>query len=339
MIGPFPNLPLAARGRVVALTSRAPALAGNPWNDPPERDVFVYTPPGYDADDARYPAVLVLPGFASAGEKLLARGLTERSIAARIDHLLAAGTPPFLAVLPDCMTSVGGSQYIDSPVLGPYASYLRHDVLSLVDTGFRTTGRWGVAGKSSGGFGALRLAMSFPGAFEAVACHSGDLGFDLCYLEDIAAAVRAIGRVGTAADFVHAFWRKQSPGRDDFAAMNILCMSAAYARERIEAPFPARLPMDPALGAVDFAVLESWRAHDPIERVVLEGEGLSSLRLLWIDCGDRDEHLLHLGARRLVERLKELDIAHRYEEFPGGHRGTSHRYDVSLPALVRVLVE
>ncbi len=339
MIGPFPNVPLAERGRVVALTSLAPALGGNAWGDPSERDLFVYVPPGYDATDARYPAVLVLPGFASVGEKLLARGLGELSIATRIDRLLANGTPPFLAVLPDCMTSLGGSQYIDSPVLGPYASYLRHDVLALVDTEFRTTGRWGVAGKSSGGFGALRLAMSFPGVFDAVACHSGNLGFDLCYLEDIPAAVRAIHRVGTPAEFVSAFWEKPSPGRDDFAAMNILCMSAAYATEKIAGPFPARLPVDVRTGVVDFAVLDAWRAHDPIERVVTEGVGLSSLRLLRIDCGESDEHLLQLGARRFTARLRDLDIAHEYEEFRGGHRGTSHRYDLSLPAMVRSLVE
>jgi S-formylglutathione hydrolase FrmB len=339
MIGPFPNVPLAERGRVMALPSIAPALGNNPWADPSERDLFVYVPPGYDESEARYPAVLVLPGFASAGEKLLARGLAELSIATRIDRLIADGTPPFLAVLPDCMTTLGGSQYIDSPVLGPYASYLRHDVLALVDTEFRTTGRWGVVGKSSGGFGALRLAMSFPGVFDAVACHSGDLGFDLCYLEDIPAAVRAIARVGTPAEFVAAFWQKLAPTRDDFAALNVLCMSAAYATERTAGPFPAALPVDVRTGRVDFAVLESWRAHDPIERVVTEGVGLSSLRLLWIDCGDNDEHLLHLGARRFTERLRELDIAHQYEEFPGGHRGTSHRYDLSLPSVVASLRE
>jgi S-formylglutathione hydrolase FrmB len=339
MIGPFPNVPLADRGRMVPLRSFAAALGNNPWGDPPERDVFVYTPPGYAESDAPYPAVLVLPGFASAGEKLLARGLFELSIATRIDRLIADGTPPFLAVLPDCMTTLGGSQYVDSPVLGPYASYLRHDVLSLVDTSFRTNGKWGVVGKSSGGFGALRLAMSFPGVFDAVVCHSGDLGFDLCYLEDIPAAVRAISRVGSPAEFVSAFWKKPHASRDDFAAMNILCMSASYANERIAGPFPAPLPVDVRTGRVDFAVLESWRAHDPIERVVNEGVGLSSLRLLQIDCGESDEHLLQLGARRFTARLRELDIAHEYEEFPGGHRGTSHRYDKSLPAIVTALTE
>jgi len=31
MIGPFPNVPLAERGRMVALRSISPALANNPW--------------------------------------------------------------------------------------------------------------------------------------------------------------------------------------------------------------------------------------------------------------------------------------------------------------------
>ena len=53
--------------------------------------------------------------------------------------------------------------------------------------------------------------------------------------------------------------------------------------------------------------------------------------------GDRDEYLLHLGARRFVRSLRDHGIAHDYEEFPGGHRGTAWRYQVSLPRLAQVL--
>ena len=88
-----------------------------------------------------------------------------------------------------------------------------------------------------------------------------------------------------------------------------------------------------------FQTFTSWRAHDPIQRINEPAvqAALGQLSLLFIDAGDRDEHHLLLGARRLIERLNDLDIPNIYEEFPGGHRGTSHRYNVSLPRLAAAL--
>ena len=63
----------------------------------------------------------------------------------------------------------------------------------------------------------------------------------------------------------------------------------------------------------------------------------SGLDWLFIDCGNRDEHLLHLGARRLSARLDELAIPHTYEEFDGGHGGVRYRWDRSLREMAAVL--
>ena len=60
---------------------------------------------------------------------------------------------------------------------------------------------------------------------------------------------------------------------------------------------------------------------------------LRSLKLLYFDCGTRDEWNLHLGARLLVERLNQSRVTHEYQEFDDGHMGVSYRYDVSLPKL------
>ena len=57
------------------------------------------------------------------------------------------------------------------------------------------------------------------------------------------------------------------------------------------------------------------------------------------DCGIRDEWSLHHGARLFTRRLKELGIAHEYEEFDDGHMNVQYRYDVSLPKLARALAE
>lgn len=336
MPSPFPNLPAAQRGTLRCLTHRSAVLADNPWGDPCERDLWVYTPP--DADGVSLPAVLLLAGFAGTGEGMLARSLTEISISTRIDHLIAQGCPPFIAVMPDCMTTLGGSQFIDSPALGRYGSYLAEEIIPFVEAVLPTSGRWGAAGRSSGGFGALSLAMSRPGLLSAIACHAGDMGFDLCYLADIPAGLSAIRGAGGPRPLVDAFWAASRPTGSMFAALNLLCMSAAYSPAS-GGTFPARLPVNWQTGAVDFQTLTSWRVHDPVQRIEDPAvqAALRALSLLFIDAGDHDEHHLHLGARRLTQRLNDFDIPHIYEEFPGGHRGTSHRYNVSLPRLSAAL--
>ena len=339
MPSPFPQVPHHKRGQVHCLKHHSEVLQGNPFGDPHVRDLHVYTPAGYSETGPALPAVMVLPGYTGMGEKLLARGLTDISIATRIDRLVMEGCPPFVAVMPDCMTTLGGSQYVDSDGLGRYASYLADEIRSCVDEGFRTSGRWGVVGHSSGGFGALHLAMSFPGAFQAVGCHAGDMGFDLCYLSEISPAVRAIQKAGSIKAFIGEFWAKRRLGGDDIAAMSLLCMSCAYSPNPGAEPVPAHLPVDFETGAVDFEVLKSWRVFDPLVRVKQPEsvQALKSLEMLFIDAGSRDEYNLHLGARRLIAELESSGVPHVYEEFDGGHRGSAWRYDVSLARAAEVL--
>jgi S-formylglutathione hydrolase FrmB len=319
---PFPHPPQADRGRTHLLEHASAALIGNPLGDPAVRDVYVHEPKG--CEGRPLPAILILPGYAGTGEKLLARGLSDVSMATRVDRLVAAGCPPFRAVLPDVMTSLGGSQYVDSAGIGAYATWLADELPAFLAAKFPTTG-WGVAGKSSGGFGALHLALTRPAVFAAVACHSGDLGFDLCYLADLVPAMRAMAAAGSVERFVAAFWAKDEPSHVEFAGLNLLCMATAYGR---------RLPFDLAAGTVDHDVLRGWSALDPVVRDV---EPFRGLKALFLDCGDRDEHGLQFGARRLAARLRDAGIAHVHEEFPGGHRNTSGRWDRSLPILAGAL--
>jgi S-formylglutathione hydrolase FrmB len=75
-----------------------------------------------------------------------------------LTDLLFAGDdapPPALVVFVDCWTSVGGSQFLDSPALGDYHTYLCDEVVPWVDQHYRTLAtreHRGIAGKSSGGY-------------------------------------------------------------------------------------------------------------------------------------------------------------------------------------------
>src|SRR4029077_9019007 len=95
----------------------------------------------------------------------------------RLDRLVGSGRMgEAIVVAPDGFTRWGGGQYLDSSALGDYETYLVREVLPAIDARFRPrTGRdaRAIGGKSSGGFGALTLAMRNPEAFAAVASHAG----------------------------------------------------------------------------------------------------------------------------------------------------------------------
>lgn len=334
---PFPNLPLDQRGALERHAIDLPRLADNPWSDPREREVLVWRSPG-PQDTPRIP-LLILPGFAGTAEAALGRGMFDRTLTGQLDELAAAGAPPFLAVLPELMTSIGGCQFIDSPAIGAYQSAIVEDLIPAIERRFSTVGRWGVTGRSSGAYGAFQLALRAPEKVGAVAWHAGDCGFDLSYLGDIPAAIRGIQAAGGVERFLRELWTRRSIGGDGFAAMNLIAMSCAYSPEPGRAPLPARLPFDPETGAIDFEVFQSWRRFDPIVQAAdpANAATLRRLDLLFLDAGNRDEYLLHLGARRLVSELTRQGVPHVYEEFDGGHRGTAWRYDHSLPRLLAAL--
>lgn len=338
---PFPSLPPGRRGTVHRPALHAPCLVGNPWGDPATREILVYTPHGYTDPSTRYPVVLVLPAFAGSAEGMLARGLGDVPLSTRIDRLIANGCPPFIAVIPDAITRIGGSQYLDSEGIGMYQTWVTDVIRPWVDATFRTSGRWGVTGRSSGGFGAFHLAVRAPEVFRAVALHAPDCAFDLCYLGELLPAIRGIAAAGGVDGFHDWFWSQHRPSSDAFAAFNLLAMSCAYSPDPAARPIPARLPFDPDTGAIFHDVLRSWQRYDPIVCATLPNvqDALRKLDLLFMDAGDRDEYGLHLGVRRLAATLSAAGVAVHHDEFPGGHRGTAWRFDHSLALLARTLSE
>ena len=117
-----------------------------------------------------------------------------------------------------------------------------------------------------------------------------------------------------------------------FTAMNILAMAASYDSD--PAVFLGmRLPVTFDTCEVIPDRWANWMRHDPVVAVETLGNNLRSLKALYIDCGERDQFNLLYGARRVVRRLNELGIAHRYEEFADNHSGVDYRMGESLPGL------
>lgn len=328
----------AVRGRVVVHSFTSQVLASNPLGDPTERDLYVYLPPGYDAART-YPALMALSGFGSTGGCLFNLDPAGESLGQRMDRLISSGAcPPAIVVAPDCYNRFGGSQCINSTAIGDYADYLVQEVRGFVG-GTYSVGRWGAFGKSSGGYGALVLGMLYPDAFEAVACHSGDSNFELCYVPDFPAALDAFRSAGGPEKWLRSYEADPNRGRGKYhKPLNILAMAAHYSPNPASAHLGVDFPFDLQTGALLPEVWERWRAWDPVSLTAKHRGALAGKRLLYIEAGRRDEYGLHWGARALTRRLVELGVSHEYVEFDDGHRGLSYRFDQSLPRLAKALI-
>ena len=322
----------------------SPALAGNALGDATRKPLAVYTPPGYDPHgSASYPAIYVLHGYSGDIGRLVSASRWDRNVVQWADILIREGRMrPSIVVLAEGFTRLGGSQYVDSAHNGAYATYVVRDVVGYVDAQYRTIAREGgraVAGKSSGGFGALHLVMAHPGTFGAMASHSGDAYFEGVFPPAFAPAHRVLEHWSyDIGAFVSAFEGKHKRSQPEFDTMMMLAMSAAYA-PRSNEPFDFDLPFDRQTGAMRSDVFARFLAFDPAERVAGCVEELKRLRLRYLDCGRRDEFGLDVGARVVAQRMREYGLAVRHEEFDDDHRNVVYRYEVSLPALSAVLDE
>src|ERR1700736_5789064 len=195
-----PDLPpwfFEPKGRYDEHLFESQVLRGNPLGDPHRRPLWVYLPPGYDADpQRRYPSIYVIMGLTGQIDMWRNRPSFRRNFPELADAQFAAGAAkPCILVYVDFWTSLGGSQFVDSPGTGRYHTYLCDEVVSFVDARVPTLadpGHRAITGKSSGGYGAMITPMLRPDVFGALATHAGDALFELSYWKDVPDVVRAL---------------------------------------------------------------------------------------------------------------------------------------------------
>ncbi|MEM7347954.1 MAG: alpha/beta hydrolase-fold protein [Chloroflexota bacterium] len=334
----------ATPSKVVTHIIDSQVLQDNPLGDPATRQIPVYLPPGYEDSTQSYPVVYLLTGFTGRGAFLLNDSAFDEPIQERMDRLITTGqVQPMILVMPDCFTRYGGSQYLNSSATGRYEDHLIEELVPAIDQAYRTKAEAGyraVAGKSSGGYGALVQGMRHPDVFGALACHSGDLYFEHCYKPDFAkflnaAAQNKITSQETLRDFLADFSPKMFPKPPSFFdAIHIPAMAACYSPNP-DTPCGFDLPFEFYTGLPRPDVWQRWLEQDPVTMLQNEthADALRQMKLIYLDCGNRDEYALHFGARIFSQQLKALDIPHTHAEFKGGHRHTQYRYDVSLQAI------
>jgi S-formylglutathione hydrolase FrmB len=327
-------------GRLEERVISSELLRGNPLGDPFERPLWVYLPPGYDADpDRRYPVVYVIQGF--TGHVAMWRNRTpyRQPFTETADAVFARGeAPPALVVYVDAWTSYGGSQFVDSPGTGRYHSYLCDEVVPWVDRRYRTLAspeHRAIAGKSSGGFGAMITPMLRPDLFGALATHAGDALYELTYIPEFGPAARLL------RDYNGDIWRWWDDFRSrpsftkpaDQVLLGLLGVAACFSAHEDRT---VDLPFNQRTGALRPEVWERWLDWDPVRMAPRYAGALRSLRGIWIDAGTRDDFYLDLGAEAFRQALREVGVTNeviRFELFDAAHAGIDYRYPLSLAWL------
>jgi enterochelin esterase family protein len=322
-------------------TIESAVLRANPLGDPAARRVAVWLPPSYESSpQRRYPVIYWLAGYTGTGEVMFQGSPWQPGLGERLDRLVAErAMGEVIVVAPDGFTRFGGGQYIDSPSSGAYETHIVGEVIPAIDARFRTQATRaarGIGGKSSGGFGALVLAMRHGALFSAVACHSGDAYFELSVIPDIPKTVRTLRRHRGVEGFLRYFASTEAKRPDDITTMMMLALGACYSPDPSR-PMGIALPFDLDTGEIHWEVWRRWKAWDPVEMVPAHAGALRALKLLFIDAGTRDEWSLDLGARVLASRLTALHVPFEHQEFDDGHRSINYRYDVSLPKMAAAL--
>jgi len=317
-------------------------LKDNPLGDPHLRPLWVYVPPGYDDSDERLPSIYVIQGLTGQVDMWRNRTAFRKNFPELTDELFASGeAPPCVVVFLDAWTSLGGSQFIDSPGTGHYLTHICDELVPFVDEHYRTladAGHRGITGKSSGGYGAMVDPMLRPDVFGGLATHAGDALFEMCYLPEFRKSVRSLRDhyEGSFEKFWEDFRSRLAFSKDsDYTLLNDWCMAACYSADE---DGTVNLPYDTDTGELRPEIWERWLAWDPVRMVARHADALKGLKAIYIDCGKRDQFFLDLGAeafRRELEKIGVTDVF--FELFDGTHSAIEYRYPLALKYLAERL--
>jgi S-formylglutathione hydrolase FrmB len=264
------------------------------------------------------------------------------SVVELVDDVFAeGGAPAALVVFVDAWTSLGGSQFLDSPATGNYHTYLCDEIVPWVDSRYRTIPereRRAITGKSSGGYGAMVTPMLRPDLWGGLATHAGDALFENVYLPEFRQVARTLrdDYDGSYQRFWQDFRSRPAFSKDsDAYLLDVWCMAACYSADP---DGTVRLPFETTTGRLLPEIWERWLAWDPVRMVPNHAEILRGLRAIYIDSGKRDEFYLDLGAEAFRSALARIGVTNvHFELFEGTHMGIEYRYPLALKYLAERL--
>ncbi|ODS52954.1 MAG: hypothetical protein ABS36_15550 [Acidobacteria bacterium SCN 69-37] len=164
--GDFSETRNVPHGAVASVRYVARALGGA------HREMFVYTPPGYEKGAARYPVLYLIHG---GGDTAVSWSTVGR--AGDIMDNLIAGTRavPMIVVMPSGWTPSGGQVMTSDATRDPFNNEMMQDIIPYIDANYRTLNtpaQRALSGLSMGGIQTLNIGLHNLGTFRYLAVMS-----------------------------------------------------------------------------------------------------------------------------------------------------------------------
>lgn len=302
---PQPTPVPADQGTLVQDEITSPALADNLIGDPATRQFYIYLPPGYGASEKRYPVVYALHGFTTSAYI----AATWNSYWKKIDRMIHDGDiGQMIVVFPEANNRFQNSEYLSSPTIGDYETYIVRDLVDHIDANYRTIAHRdsrAITGHSMGGEGAMRLALKYPEVFSVVAASAGMYNYD-----DEALKQAAVDDFYLDPNDFNELRRLGMYAQECFA------VAAGAAPNPDKPPFFLDKPLERVEGQARI-VPEVWQklvqvdAMHHLDRYVSQPV---QLRAILIVHGTADS-LVPIGQSQVLDKaMTDLDIQHEYVE-------------------------
>ena len=314
-----------------------PTLTENLIGEDGRKVIRVYLPPSYDFTEKRYPVIYVLHGFGGDSNSL-----TRKMKSAMDRMILREEIQEAIAVFVDGSNRFGGSQYLSSPTIGDYETYVRRDLVNFIDRQYRTIPHRdsrGITGFSMGAYGAMHLSLKYPEVFGVVVAQASTYNFD----DDLVKSFTEKG--GVVITLMEPL--KQKSGDEFWNALNELANSDTL--RKVSLPFRNGLAYLAAVASnpdkppcyLDLpyrlkAGFPPWERDEAVWERIVENDIIHELdrylnrlaqnsqrpvRLNGIKLvhGTEDQIALLRQAQALDQKLTELGIDHEFVKHGGGH--------------------
>lgn len=317
---PVGSKALGQQGRTEEGQIFSPALTNNLLGDSGTRPFSVYLPPSYDSTRKRYPVVYALHRYGESHTDMVT------ALQPSLDSMTATRTiGEMIVVFVSGTNRLWGCQYLSSPVIGDYETYIAKDLVAYIDAHYRTLATRdsrGITGVSMGGWGAMHMALKFPDLFSVAVPNAGY--YDA--VGDVAQSIWSLSCQNPPTTLV------QFDGLSfplNWAQSLLSGLLPDLQRPELYSDYPYEL-VDERLVPVDSAqqrLRDGDVAHGDLGRYTNQPVRLKAIEIVH---GATDSAAPISGARDFTNALAAAGIQFAYEEHDGGH---VYVPELSLPFL------
>jgi S-formylglutathione hydrolase len=297
----------AIRGTVERIKVHGKSLEGNLEGDSSDRDVSIYLPPSYRKNTKqRYPVIYVLHGYMDNDINWFGEKHVFIDGPAAIEKAIDAGSHEMIVVMPSAYTVYMGSMYSSSVTTGDWEGFITHDLVSYVDSHYRTIPdrmSRGLAGHSMGGYGTVRLGMKYPDVFSSLYAMSACCLAPNPDMQN--STMQKAAGIRSAADLATA----------DFGTRAMVASAAAWSPNPTKSPLFFDLPLED--GKVQQNVVAQWDANAPLAMLPQYAANLKKYEAIALDVGTKDG--LMASIQQLDAEMTKFGVPHTFETYDGNH--------------------